>query len=68
MTLADRMGNHEWGVGMGVRSGQARRQRVAERDELIVSMRRGGVSFREIAKVVGLRYQSVQYIVRREGV
>lgn len=50
----------------GRRSGEARRKRTAERDEEIIRLKTAGLREAQIADLVGLTQQAVNYIARRD--
>ena len=51
----------------GIKSGQARRERVSARDENIRSMSKHGLSQREIAAQIGLSKTAIQHVLKRGG-
>ena len=55
----------EWGRQRGLKSGEARRAKVQERDETIVDLSAQGWSQRAIAKEFGLSQRAINHILRR---
>ena len=54
-----------WGQTRGVRSGQARRKRTADRDAAILEAIQSGRSLRDVGAEFGLTAEGVRWIVRR---
>ena len=57
----------EWGRQRGLKSGEARRERLQERDETIVDLSAQGWSQRAIAKEFGLSRNAVVNVLKRGG-
>ena len=56
-----------WGRERGIKSGEARRKRTAERDRAIVQLALAGTTQRAIARVTGVDEKMVRHILRRDA-